>query len=263
MIPTDVYPAVVPFLTCGWPTPDGFLASVEGLAEAGCPYFEVGFPFSDPVADGPTIQLSSSEALDAGVDLEACFRLTKQATEKSGLPAVAMTYANLVFYLGVDEFCKRLKACGGEGLIVPDLSFEESAPVKEACEKHRLELVSFLAPTTASARREKIAKVAQGFLYLVAVRGVTGGASSAGPELNQLIRDAKEHASCPVLVGFGVKSPEQVSDILKSGADGAIVGSALLEAVRSSPQDVLAIRETVSRFLSPLVAATERTHSSL
>ena len=167
-----------------------------------------------------------------------------------------MTYANLVFHPGLDEFCRRLKESGGEGLIVPDLSFEESGPVKEACQKHGLELVSFLAPTTASARRAEVAKVAEGFLYLVAVRGVTGGVSATGPELQQLIQDAKEHATCPVLVGFGVKEPAQVTDILRAGADGAIVGSALLEAIRRAEGEPDAVREAVVEFLRPLVEAT-------
>ena len=261
MIPANVYPAVVPFLTCGWPSSEGFLAAADGLAEAGCPYFEVGFPFSDPIADGPTIQLTSSEALEAGVDLETCFRLTGEATKRTSLPAIAMTYANLVYFLGVEKFCERLKACGGEGLIVPDLSFEESGPVKMACEKYGLDLVSFLAPTTARLRREQISKAARGFLYLVATRGVTGGESSMSTELRELIQDAKEHAECPVLVGFGVKSPEQVANIVESGADGVIVGSALLEKVRCSSRDAPTIRRTVSEFLSPLVRVTEKVSS--
>jgi tryptophan synthase alpha chain len=256
MIPANKFPAIVPFVTCGWPTPETFLATVEGLAQVGCPFFEVGFPFSDPIADGPTIQATSAEALENGIDLDTCFELTARATQKAGIPAVAMTYANLVFYPGLDEFCRRLKASGGEGLIVPDLSFEESGPVKEACQKQGIELVSFLAPTTASARRAEVAKVAQGFLYLVAVRGVTGGVSATGPELQQLIEDAKEHATCPVLVGFGVKEPQQVSDILRAGADGAIVGSALLEAVRRAGADPQAVNQAVRDFLGPLVEAT-------
>lgn len=255
MIPQDTYPSVVPFLTCGWPSPDGFLASVRGVKEAGCPYFEVGFPFSDPIADGPTIQVTSSEALEAGINLEKCFELTAQATKETGIPAVAMTYANLVFYLGLDEFCRRLKKSGGEGLIVPDLSFEESGPVKEACAKNGLHLVSFLAPTSAPERRKDVASVAEGFLYLVAVRGVTGGASAAGPELQQLILDAKSAAKCPVLVGFGVRGPEQVTDILSSGADGAIVGTALLERVRAVGSDPNAIQAAVRDFLKPMVEA--------
>lgn len=255
MIP-DKFPALVPYVTCGWPTPEIFLDTVEVLAEVGCPFFEVGFPFSDPIADGPTVQGTSTEALEQGIDLEKCFELTAEATRRSGIPAVAMTYANLVFYPGLEEFCRRLKACGGVGLIVPDLSFEESEPVKEACAREGLELVSFLAPTSATERRKEVAQVARGFLYLVAVRGVTGGTSATGPELQQLITDAKAHASCPVLVGFGVKEPGQVTDILKAGADGAIVGSALLEAMRQGGKDSEAVKTAVRDFLQPLVQAT-------
>ena len=257
MIPQDVFPTIVPFVTCGWPNKEGFLATIDGIAEAGCPFFEVGFPFSDPIADGPVIQATSAEALEAGIDLDTCFELTREATKRRGLAAVAMTYANLVFYLGLDEFCKRLKEAGGVGLIIPDLSFEESPPVAEACQRHGLDLVSFLAPTTSKERRRLVAQAAQGFLYLVAVRGVTGGASASGPELKELIADAKSQAQCPVLVGFGVKSEDQVRDILESGADGAIVGSALLEAIRHGKQDPDSIRQTARDFLAPLIRATE------
>lgn len=257
MIPVDRFPALVPYLTCGWPTPEIFLDTVDVLAEVGCPFFEVGFPFSDPIADGPTVQSTSTEALERGMELEKCFELTAEATRRAGIPAVAMTYANLVFHPGLEEFCRRLKECGGAGLIVPDLSFEESEPVKQACADHGLELVSFLAPTSSRDRRKVVAEVAQGFLYLVAVRGVTGGTSATGPELKQLIADAKAHAKCPVLVGFGVKEPQQVKDILKAGADGAIVGSALLEAMRKAGGDSKAVTAAVREFLSPLVEATK------
>lgn len=255
MIPQSGYPAIVPFLTCGWPTPELFLAAARGVAAAGCPYFEVGFPFSDPIADGPTIQQTSTEALAAGMNLDKCFALTEQATRETGLPAVAMTYANLVFYQGLERFCQRLQKAGGAGLIVPDLSFEESEPVREACGKVGLELVSFLAPTTAAARRREVAAQAQGFLYLVAVRGVTGGASAAGDELRSLISDAKSVARCPVMVGFGVRSAQQVEEFLASGADGAIVGSALLEKVRAAQQTPAAVEAAVKDFLEPLTAA--------
>lgn len=257
MIADSTYPAVVPFLTCGWPTPELFLASVKGVAESGCPYFEVGFPFSDPIADGPTIQLTSAEALSAGMNLKRCFELTKQATESSGLPAVAMTYANLVFYQGVENFCRQLKEAGGEGLIVPDLSFEESGPVRLACAAEGLDLVSFLAPTTAPQRRLEVASQAQGFLYLVAVKGVTGGAGAEAGELRELISDAKSKAQCPVLVGFGVRGAEQVEQYLRDGADGVIVGSALLEQVRASAQDPESVTRTVKEFLEPLCRAAK------
>lgn len=250
------YPAVVPYLTCGWPSEEGFLQSVQGLAEAGCPFFEVGFPFSDPIADGPVIQHSSAQALEAGMTVDRCFELTRQATRASGLPAVCMTYANLVFHAGLESFCQRLAEAGGKGLIVPDLSFEESAPVTEACVRHGLELVSFLAPTSAPGRREEVAKQARGFLYLVAVRGVTGGTTQMSDELSALIADAKRDCGVPVLVGFGIRSSQQVPAMIAAGADGVIVGTALIEAIREADEAGRPVREAVRDFLAPLVEAT-------
>lgn len=250
-------PVVVPYLTCGWPSPEGFLQSVEGVVEAGCPVFEVGFPFSDPIADGPVIQRTSSEALSAGMDLERCFELTLEATRKTGGRAVVMTYANLVFYSGLENFCRRLVEAGGCGLIVPDLSFEESGPVAEACGAAGLELVSFVAPTSAKERRSLIAKQAQGFLYLVAVRGITGGATQMNEELAELISDAKAASSVPVLVGFGVRTAEQVREMVDKGADGVIVGTALLEEVRRAHEQGESLKTAVRDFLAPMVDAAQ------
>ena len=258
MIPKDTqYPAVIPYLTCGWPTPELFLEAVQGVKDAGCPYLEIGFPFSDPIADGPTVQKTSAEALGAGIDLDTCFELTRQATENTGLPAVAMTYANLVFYEGLDVFCHRLKNSGGAGLIVPDLSFEESEPVKTACQNHGLDLVSFIAPTSASDRRMEVASQAAGFLYLVSVRGVTGGAAtSVSEELKALIKELKTYSAAPVMVGFGIRQAEQVHQFIEQGADGVIVGSALLEAISESLKSGQRIQDSVRDFLTPLVRAT-------
>lgn len=251
------YPAVAPYLTCGWPSEQGFLDAVDGLAEAGCPFWEVGFPFSDPIADGPVIQQSSAQALEAGMTVDRCFELTAKAIERSGCPALCMTYANLVFYGGLDRFCQRAVDAGCAGLIVPDLSFEESPPVAEACNKVGLELVSFLAPTSAPERRADIARQAQGFIYLVAVRGVTGGTSEMSDEVAGLIADAKAASSVPVLVGFGIRTAQQVAAALQKGADGVFVGTALIEEIGKAHQEGRPIRETVRDYLAPMVAATK------
>lgn len=249
------YPAVVPYLTCGWPNEQDFLDSVEAAVEAGCPFFELGFPFSDPIADGPVICRSSAEALEAGMNLERCFELTRKATERVGRPAVCMTYANLVFSLGLEEFCRRLAEAGGRGLIVADLAFEESEPVQQACSKHGLELVSFLAPTSASERRREVASQAEGFLYVVAVRGVTGGVTQMSEELSHLIADAKSASGVPVLVGFGIRGPEQVKSMLGHGADGVIVGTALIEAIGEAHEKGRPVKDAVGEFLAPMVSA--------
>lgn len=252
----DDYPAVVPYLTCGWPDEESFLQAVDGLAQAGCPFFEVGFPFSDPIADGPVIQQSSAEALAAGMTVDRCFELTRQATLRAGRPAVCMTYANLVYFSGLDNFCRRLAEAGGAGLIVPDLSFEESGELAAACARAGLELISLVAPTSAPERRAEIARQAQGFLYLVAVRGVTGGATRMSEELAALIADSKAASGVPVLVGFGIRGPEQVSAMLGQGADGVIVGTALIEAIRQAHEAGRPVELTVREFLAPLVEAT-------
>ncbi len=256
-------PAVVPYLTCGWPTPEGFLQAAEIIGDLGCPYFEVGFPFSDPIADGPVIQQTSSEALAQGMDLDLCFELTGDAVERAGCPAVVMTYANLVYHLGAETFCRRLKDVGGEGLIVADLCFEESEPLQTLCAECGLDLISFLAPTTLGERRKIIAEQARGFLYLVAVRGVTGGTTALTGELAQLIADAKQQANCPVLVGFGIRGPEQVSEMLgRGGADGVIVGTALLETLRRESDRGESIRRATQAFLEPLIQAASEAWDS-
>lgn len=253
------YPAVAPYLTCGWPDEEAFLEAVDGLAEAGCPFWEVGFPFSDPIADGPVIQQSSAQALRAGMSVERCFELTRRAIQRSGCPALCMTYANLVFHGGLDRFCARLAEAGCAGLIVPDLSFEESPPVAQACAAAGLELVSFLAPTSAPDRRADIARQAQGFIYLVAVRGVTGGTSEMSEEVGTLIVDAKAASKVPVLVGFGIRSPRQVTAALEQGADGVFVGTALIEEIGQAHREGRPIRAAVRDFLSPMVEATRVT----
>lgn len=247
------YPAVVPYLTCGWPSQEAFLETVDGLTEAGCPFFEVGFPFSDPIADGPVIQRSSAQALEAGMSVERCLQLTRQATQRSGKPAVCMTYANLVFCQGVDGFCASLAEAGCVGLIVADLSYEESRPVAEACRAHGLRLISFLAPTSAPERRHEIASQAEGFLYLVAVRGVTGGETRMNQELSQLVAEAKADCEAPVLVGFGIRGPAQVAEMLQAGSDGVIVGTALIEEIQKAHDEGRSIRTAVRDFLRPMV----------
>lgn len=253
------YPAVSPYLTCGWPTEEAFLESVQGLAEAGCPFYEVGFPFSDPIADGPVIQESSSQALESGMSLDRCIELTWKATQQTGCHPICMTYANLIFCQGLDSFCAKIAAAGCVGLIVPDLSYEESEPVAKACADHGLDLVSFLAPTSAPERRREIASQARGFLYLVAVRGVTGGATQMNEELSQLVAQAKTDCRVPVLVGFGVRGADQVSDMLKAGADGVFVGTALIEEVGKARDQGRPIKETVRDFLKPMVQACRAT----
>lgn len=220
-------PTLIPYFTAGWPQEDSFVEAVTGAAEAGCDLFEVGFPFSDPVADGPVIQKTSAEALAGGVNYKKSLELTTRATETAGIPAVVMTYANLVYHRGVETFCSEIAQAGAVGIIVPDLPLEEAEELLAAAGDHGLCLVQLCAPTTPEARAQRLASASRGFLYLVSVKGVTGDRKELPAELGDMVARAKKHSQVPVCVGFGISTPEQAGLVCRH-ADGVIVGSALL-----------------------------------
>lgn len=220
--------AVIPYLTAGWPDPETFVRAAVAAARAGCPVFEVGIPFTDPVADGPMIQRSSQQALERGITVEKALELTARATRESGLGAIAMTYANLVYRRGYVAFCQALKAAGGVGLIVPDLPLEEAEELDAATREAGIDLIYLATPTTSPERMALLARRSRGFLYLVSVRGVTGRRGDLPEELDGLIEQAVSCSPVPVCVGFGISTPEQVKRVT-ARARGVIVGSALLE----------------------------------
>lgn len=218
---------VLPYFTAGWPDEESFLASVCGAARAGCPAFEVGIPFSDPVADGPVIQRTSSQALERGVDWGRALELTREATRQSGLPAIAMTYCNLLYSAGLQRAAQELAESGVRGLIVPDLTLEEGEVFEAAASQAGIDLIYLVAPTTPEARVEHLARRSRGFLYLVSVRGVTGERRQLASDLPQQIQRVVSRCSIPVLVGFGISTPEQAAQV-GAHCHGVIVGSALL-----------------------------------
>jgi len=246
---------LLPYFTAGWPDPERFLEGVQGAAEAGCKAFEIGIPFTDPVADGPVVQRTSKQALESGVSLDRALELMQEATRRSGLAAVAMTYANLIYRQGVDNVCRRLYVAGARGLIIPDVPLEEGEMFERAASEAGLDFIYLCAPNTPLERVKLLAERTRGFLYLVSVKGVTGARSELPAELGQLIRDVKERCDKPVFVGFGISRPDQVAEITRS-ADGAIVGSALLERIEQMQpgQDRAGVRE----YLAGLQAATQK-----
>jgi tryptophan synthase alpha chain len=239
-------PTVLPYFTAGWPDPERFLAAVEGAARAGCTAFEVGLPFSDPVADGPVIQRTSAQALAQGVDWKRALELTGQACQRSGLPAIAMTYANLLYSQGLPEAMQALAAAGCQALIVPDLTLEEGEPFEQAAQAQGLDLVYLAAPTTPDQRLHLLGQRSRGFLYLVSLRGVTGARAQLPQELDALVERVVAQVDLPVLVGFGISRPEQVAQ-LSQRAQGVIVGSALQQALEQG--------QSSEEFLRPLVEA--------
>lgn len=243
---------LLPYFTAGWPTPEAFLASVRAAAQSGCGAFEVGIPFSDPVADGPIIQKTSSQALEAGIDWQAALRLTRQAVDQSGLAAIAMTYCNPLYALGLEQACRQLAEAGCRGLIVPDLTLEEGEPMERAAAAAGLDLIYLVAPTTPDLRVAQLASRSRGFLYLVSLRGVTGARQELPADLTEQIQRVRKRANLPVMVGFGISTPEQAALVAAQGA-GVIVGSALLRAIGEAPPERAG--EITQEFLSQMVRA--------
>ncbi len=206
---------------------------VEALADAGATALELGFPFSDPIADGPLLAAAADSALRHGTRWSDLLDQVRVASER--LPTAVMTYANPVWRHGLSAAVDALARAGASGLIVPDLSLEESGPWRSACAPHGVALVLLAAPGAAPARMAEIARASRGFLYLVARYGTTGTAPpNASPELGPLVRAARRAApGLPVLVGFGVRDASSARNARASGADGVVVGSALEERIGS------------------------------
>ena len=225
--------------------------ALPGLAracrEAGVTALELGFPFSDPIADGPVLQAAASRALEHGTtwaDLLEAVRTTSRM-----LPVAVMTYANPVLHHGLDAACHAIRTAGGSGLIVPDLSFEESGPWRTATQRAGVALVQMGSPATSVDRMKALARSSSGFLYLVSRFGITGRGHRSGESVLRSLVDAAHGArpNLPVLVGFGIRTPADLDSLAQTGADGFIIGSAV-EEVLSRSADPVRLR----RFLEPL-----------
>lgn len=217
--------AFIPFVTGG----DGGIEKTEeyidAMVRAGADLIEIGIPFSDPIAEGPVIQAADLRALKAGTTTEKLFDMVSRIRKKTDIPLVFMTYVNPVFYYGYDKFFKRCEEVGIDGIIIPDLPFEEKEEAREAASQHNISVISLIAPTS-SERIARIAKEAEGFLYVVSSMGVTGMRSEITTDLDSILSVVKENAHVPAAVGFGIHTPEQAAKIAKT-ADGVIVGSAI------------------------------------
>jgi tryptophan synthase alpha chain len=220
--------ALMPYLMGGFPDQETATGVAAAYADAGADLVELGVPFSDPLADGPTIHAADTAALAAGATLESVLETCGALGGR--VPVALMVYSNMVLATGVDEFAERVAAAKASGVIVPDLPLEEQEPIREALAANGLALIPLVAPTTPAERRARICEGAEGFVYLVSTVGVTGEREQLPPELTELIAAAKEEASVPVAVGFGISTPEQAAAVGKL-ADGVIIGTRLVRAV--------------------------------
>lgn len=244
--------AFMPYFTLGYPDIDTSLAIIEAVA-AHSDLLELGIPFSDPLADGPTIQNSTQVALENGVTVAACLDMVARLREGGvQTPACFMTYYNPVLAFGEERFVQQAVKAGVQGLIIPDLPPEESDNMARLAAESGMAYIYFLAPTSNEARIQEVSQRATGFIYLVSVTGVTGARSSLQQDLRSFIHRARGLSSVPLAVGFGISTPEQAASVGKM-ADGVIVGSALINAVAGAdekPAAAAAFSRAMQRALS-------------
>ena len=225
----------VPYLTAGLPSPQRFVDLLSELSTS-ADAVEVGIPFSDPVMDGPVITAASSRALEAGIGVDRCFDLIRDARRYAGVPIVAMTYYNPVHRMGVDAFAEALHQAGASGMIVPDLPFEESAALRAEAAQRGMAVVQMIAPTTPLERAAVLSRGSSGFVYAVSRLGVTGEqATLSGAALAVVVR-IRPHTRLPVLLGIGISNGEQAAAAARR-ADGVIVGSAIMKRVLNGEPD--------------------------
>lgn len=227
--------AIVPFVTVGHPEIHSTVAVVEALSEAGADVIELGIPFSDPLAEGPVIQKSSFKALTNGVTPATCLDTVAQIRQRGiQTPIAFMGYYNPIYQMGLNRFCSQAKDAGADGLIAADLPTAESKPLLEACEKNDLALIPLLALTSTDKAIKSASIYAQGFVYCISVLGVTGARKRVSAQVHKLVEDVRAHTELPVAVGFGISNSQHVQDV-GNYADGAVVGSALVNAIDNAP----------------------------
>ena len=219
--------AFIPFITCGDPNLETTAAAVRAAVQNGADLVELGTPFSDPTAEGPTIQGANLRALSGGVRTDQVFDLVRELRTDVTVPMVFMTYANVVFSYGAEKFISTCREIGIDGLILPDLPFEEKEEFLPICRKNGVDLISLIAPTSQK-RISMIAREAEGFLYIVSSLGVTGTRSEITTDLASIVKVVRENTNIPCAIGFGISTPEQAAR-MASISDGAIVGSAIIK----------------------------------
>ena len=221
--------ALIPFITAGDPDLETTAKALIALDRAGADIIELGVPYSDPLADGPVIQAAATRALQAGVKLADVLQVVAKVSPEIKAPIILFTYYNPILNLGIPEFLRRIVAAGVKGLVVPDLPLEESATLLNPASLMGIEVIMLVAPTSPPERMQAIAASAQGFVYLVSVTGVTGMREGMGSNVAQILNQLRSLTDKPIAVGFGISDSLQAKQIKELGADGVIVGSAMVK----------------------------------
>jgi len=247
--------ALIAYVMVGYPNESSTISAVRGLIKGGADIIELGFPFSDPLADGPIIQNASTISLDNGTKINRFFDIVKKIRKETDIPLVLMTYTNILYHKGYSKFIAEAKSAGIDGFILPDMSIEESKEYLISA-KNMADTIFLISPNTTKSRIEKISKVSSGFLYLVAVYGTTGARIGIQNYTLNAIRKVKKitKGKIPVGVGFGVSTPDDVKKYVKAGADAVIVGSAFLKLIEKTHKNKL--ESSIATFTKSLKKQT-------
>jgi tryptophan synthase alpha chain len=232
--------ALVSYIMAGYPSESATLVAVKGLVKGGADIIELGFPFSDPIADGPIIQKASTSSLNNGIKIEKFFKLVKKIRKETSIPLILMTYTNILYKQGYQKFIKNAKNAGIDGLILPDMAIEEAKSYLSAAKTQKMDTIFLVSPNTQKDRLKKIAKATSGFLYLVAVFGTTGVQTKIHQYTIDALKSTKRLVKgIPVGVGFGISTEKDVEKYVSVGADAVIVGSANIKIMENTPKSKL------------------------
>ncbi len=248
--------AFMPYLCAGDPTPELTTELLLTLESAGADLIELGVPFSDPIADGPTIQRASERALKHRISLQQILDIVSELRQKTEIPIALMSYYNPIFRMGEKLFCKAAQEAGVDGVIVPDLPVEEAQPLLEVAPQYDLATIFLVAPTSLPDRMKSIATVSTGFIYCVSLTGVTGARTTLSSEIAPMIAELRKHTDKPISVGFGVSTPEHANQVAEV-ADGVIVGSAIINVIEEYKDDETKLLAAVKLFASDLAAGVK------
>ncbi len=248
--------ALMPFIMAGDPNIETTSEILLKLQEKGADLIELGIPYSDPLADGPIIQLSASRALKSGTTLKKVIQLLESLKDKLYIPIILFTYFNPILNFGLENFCKLASQVGVSGLIIPDLPLEEAYKFSEIISSYSIDLILLVAPTTPFKRMKIISNNTKGFTYLVSVTGVTGERNKMENRVENLITKLQEISINPIAVGFGISSPEHVNKVRKWGADGVIIGSAFVKRISNSNEKEVV--NQIGRFCEELRKAADQ-----
>ena len=244
--------AFIPYICGADPNLEVTRQLILALDQAGTDIIELGVPFSDPIADGPTIQKASERALKSRVTLNQLLDLVAELRRTTEIPIVLMGYYNPIFFMGTEPFFIKAKSVGVDGVIIPDLPIEESTQVLEMARSHDVKVIFLVAPTSTPERMKKIAEASTGFIYCVSVTGVTGARQHVSTEIAPMVAELRKYTEKPVCVGFGISNPGQAESVAKV-ADGVVIGSAIIDRIEANLGDETAIVRSVAQFATDLI----------